>query len=52
MGTVKEFIDAFFGGLEAVVINLFGYSFTLWDICVAGAVASIIGYFLYRYFNE
>ena len=48
---VKEFIDAFFGGMKSVSINLFNYSFTLWDIVVAAAVVSIIGYFLYRYFN-
>lgn len=51
MAVVKEFIDAFFDGLKNTMITLFGYSFSLFDLCVSAAVVSVLGYFLWKYFN-
>lgn len=51
MQVVKEFIDAFFDGLKNTMIMLFGYSFSLFDLCISVAVVTILGAFLYKYFN-
>ena len=51
MQVIKEFIDAFFNGLDSVDINLFGFAFTLWDVCVAAAVATILGIIVYKLLN-
>lgn len=53
MAVLKEFIDAFFNGLKETTITLFGkYSFSLWELIVDAAVVTILGYFIYRYFND
>lgn len=49
---VKEFIDVFFYGLDSVDINLFGFVFTLWDVCVAASIATIIRIVVNKLFND
>lgn len=52
LSVVKEFIDAFFSGLKSTTITLFDeYSFSLYELAIAGAVVTVLAYFLWKYFN-